>query len=334
MNVELAARTIPDPSKERNGDAFVHTVPDGSAVFAMIADGVGSCPCDWLASQTACERFAELAKSVSAIATDPAGSLQQMLQQIDRDIHATASRGRGMKCAATAVLSFPDTNRAWFANVGDTRLYRFVDPELVQISHDDSQAIVRRGPDGKPLLSGGATVVQRGITNALGSGDARVTVNSVSVPEGGALVLCSDGFYECSPEFAPEITRVLCHAELDDVLAVLCESYRGRNRDDATALILRRDYPALNDAQLENAIGGGGGGHPRHAVAAAIEARLPDSVAKRDENRVRGFLDHLDHSNLVIGKARVEKLLKQMGVVRWRDRQSFQLLVEMLRQQS
>ena len=334
MHFQVAGHTIKNPDREPNGDAFIQVVAaQGAAVLAMLADGVGSCPCDWLASQTACERLAKLANSVSADATNAAGSLEQMLHQIDRDIHTTEGRGRGMKCAAAVLLWLPGAERAWFANVGDTRLYGFVDPELVQISADDSQAVVRRGTDGKPLLSGGATVVQRGITNALGSGNAKVAVQSMPLPAGGAVVLSSDGFYECSPEFESEIARVLRHADLDDALAALCESYQGRNRDDATALILRRNYPALSDAQLDQAIVGAGGS-PRHAAVTAIGERLPDAVTNREENRVRLFFDYLDRNNIVLGKARVEGLLAQMGTVRWRDRHSFQALVEMRRQQS
>src|SRR5690606_28673292 len=123
MNAELVARTIPDPDKERNGDAFVHAVvQDGSAVLAMVADGVGSCPCDWLASETACRLFAEKAKGLRIVEQTVPAELEQMLRDIDLEIHWTTGLGRGMKCAAAVVMWLPETGRAWVANVGDTRI--------------------------------------------------------------------------------------------------------------------------------------------------------------------------------------------------------------------
>lgn len=58
--------------------------------------------------------------------------------------------------------------------------------------------------------------------------------------EEGVIVLCSDGFYECSADFVPGMTRVLNHSNLQEALTDLSDDYIGRNRDDATALIMRR----------------------------------------------------------------------------------------------
>ena len=154
---------------------------------------------------------------------------------------------------------------------GGTRLYRSDAKECVQISEDDSQVVVRRGQDGKPLISGGAAVVQRGITNAVGSGEARVTVQSCELPAGGALVLASDGFYGCSLDFLGDIQSVCSHGDLDDALAILANDYGDRIKDDATVVVLRRAFRALTKDDLDQAIAGQlNPAIPVHAIASAI----------------------------------------------------------------
>ncbi len=332
----LSSRTIPDRSKERNGDAVCHALlADGGWVAALVTDGVSQCPCDWLASQTAAERFLALAQGSSTQLTDPAADLKRLLEQIDYEIHATSGRGRGMKCAAIAVLWQCESNVAWFANIGDTRLYGLDAKRHIQISEDDSQAIVRRGQDGKPLISGGAAVVQRGITNALGSGGAQVKVLSCELPPGGALVLASDGFYGCSPSFLEDMVAVWSHGDLDDALSVLVADYAERNRDDATVLILRRAFPTLTWDQVAHAIAGRPDpAIPLHAIASAIGERLPELVAARAACPLNELLDFLEHNGIILGRSRAEELLRQMTAARWTDRRSFSALVAMIRQQA
>jgi serine/threonine protein phosphatase PrpC len=336
MSYALSARTIQDRSKERNGDAFAHTVlDDGSFLLAMVADGVGSCPCDWLASQTACEQFVTMAKDSPTLADDPAGWLKRTLEQIDDLIHSATGRGRGMKCAATALIWKIETEMAWFANIGDTRLYQFIAPRFAQVSEDDCQAVIRRGQDGKPLFSGGAAVIQRGITNAIGSGNASVVVRPCSFPSGAAFVLTSDGFYGCTPETEDDLVGVLAHGDLDDAVSLLAATYQERNQDDATVLVLRRTFPALNDVQFAEALTAAGNADiPRHAIASAIAERLPSMIADRAEAPLKACLEYLDRNNLLLGKSRTEVLLRQMKDANWTDRFSFNTLVSMIRQYS
>lgn len=335
MNYILSDRSIRDRSKERNGDAVCHVeLADGGWIAALVADGVGQCPCDWLASQTAAERFVALTQASPALPQDPTAGLKNILEQIDREIHATTGRGRGMKCAAVAVLWERGTDRAWFANIGDTRLYGIDQIRCGQISEDDSQAVVRRGPNGKPLISGGAVVVQRGITNALGSGAATVNASPCVLAPGASLVLSSDGFYGCSSDFSGDLVKVCSHGDLDDALSMLATDYGERNQDDATVLVLRRAFPRVTMAQVGAAIDGRPDpGIPIHAIASAIDEELPELVAVGAVAPVNKRLDFLDRSGLVLGRRRAEALLKQMTAAQWSDRHSFSSLVAMIRQQ-
>lgn len=336
MNYTLSNRTIRDRSKERNGDAACHVeLADGGWIAALVADGVGQCPCDWLASQTAAERFVALTQASPALLQEPASGLKGVLEQIDRDIHATTGRGRGMKCAAVAVLWECGTDRAWFANIGDTCLYALDQMRCAQLSEDDSQAVVRRGPNGKPLISGGAVVVQRGITNALGSSVAVVNALPCVLAPGAALVLASDGFYGCSSDFPRDLVTVWAHGDLEDALSMLATDYGERNQDDATVLVLRRAFPPVTRAQVGDAIAGRADpAIPLHAIASAIGEWLPELVVTGAVASVTEWLEFLDRRGLVLGRRQAEALLKQMSAVQWTDRHSFSALVAMIPQRT
>lgn len=331
---QVAAQTIPDPEKAKNGDSYAHAdIAEGLATVVMVADGVGSKPCDWLASKTACDRLTELAKEAETLLQNPAQWLRQALISIDQEIAATTGRSHGMMCVAAAAIVMEGSTTAWFTNVGDTRVYKYEDPNLKQISIDDSRVVVRRKPDGRPMVAEGSVVTQRGVTNALGSGEANVTVNEVNLPPGAGLVLCSDGLYSCSRDLTGDVVNTLSQPDLEGALARMCRSYSGKNRDDATVLAIRRPYPALDDKQLAQAffyemtI-------PRHAVAAAIGSRLEQAVAQLDEGMVRGFISYLKHHSVLLDRTCCDTAIRKMAEVGWKDRKSFEALLAMIRSQA
>lgn len=334
MPLQVSAQSIPDPEKSKNGDAFAHAqFVEGSGTVVMVADGVGSKPCDWLASKTACERLVELAKEPNALLQDPSQWLRQALIAIDQEIATTTGRGHGMMCVAAAAIILEDSKTAWFANVGDTRVYKYEDPGLEQISIDDSRVVVRRKPDGRPMVAEGSVVTQRGVTNALGTGEAQITVNEVELPPGTGIVLCSDGLYSCSRDLTGDLVHTLSQPDLEAALAQMCRSYSGRNRDDATVLVIRRPHPALDDEQLAQAIAGETT-IPRHAVAEAIGSRLEQAVSQLNEKRVGGFIDYLNHHSILLEKTRCDTAIRRMAEVGWKERKSFEALLAMIRIQA
>jgi protein phosphatase len=329
---QIAARSLKDGTKERNGDALGHTLAgNGRLVSAMVADGVGSSARDWLASSTACQRFTALLPEAANLDSDPAAAMEAVLRQIDWEINSSTGRARGMKCAATAILWALGQSKVWFANIGDTRLYLADVDGMRQVSEDESQAVVRRGSGGKPLTSGGMVVVQRGITNALGSGNAHIAIDSCELPEGAALILCSDGFYECASSFEQDLLRVFAHADVEEGLASLVANYEGQNRDDATVLLLRRAHHPLADAELDKILAATTPcGVPLHAVAAAIGERLPSLVAPGDVGKVRQLLEYLQSHGTALSRTRAAELLGLMTAQRWTDRATARIVQSMI----
>ena len=169
-------------------------------------------------------------------------------------------------------------------------------------------------------MSGGMVVVQRGITNALGTGNAHIALHSCELAEGAALVLCSDGCYDCAPSFSQDLPRVLAHHGIEDALASLMSEYEGQNKDDATVLILRRAYRPLLDLELGHILANTGDCPvPLHAVATAINERLPSLVSAGNTDQVRSMLGFLTTHRISLDRTSASKLLQLMSQSRWPD---------------
>ena len=145
---------------------------------------------------------------------------------------------RGM--ATTLVLCHVREDKAYFANVGDSRAYLYADGQLLQITEDHSyvNALIRMGV----LTEEEAKHHKRGhvITKAIG---AELTVEGdqydVEIREGDILLLCTDGLYgELSKEDMIEILQD------DQDMQVLTERLVDRanehgGRDNITAITVK-----------------------------------------------------------------------------------------------
>jgi protein phosphatase len=142
--------------------------------------------------------------------------------------------------ATTLVLCHVREDKAYFANVGDSRAYLYADGQLLQITEDHSyvNALIRMGV----LTEEEARHHKRGhvITKAIG---AELTVEGdqydVEIREGDILLLCTDGLYgELSKE---EIIAIL---QDDQDMQVLTERLVDRanqlgGRDNNTAITVK-----------------------------------------------------------------------------------------------
>ena len=145
---------------------------------------------------------------------------------------------RGM--ATTLVLCHVREDKAYFANVGDSRAYLYADGQLLQITEDHSyvNALIRMGV----LTEEEARHHKRGhvITKAIG---AELTVEGdqydVEIREGDILLLCTDGLYgELSKEEMIEILQD------DQDMQILTERLVDRanehgGRDNITAITVK-----------------------------------------------------------------------------------------------
>lgn len=182
--------------------------------LAMVCDGMGGCAGGSVASALAVEAFADMMREVlipdrpedRAVLDDRSvkRALTLSAEAANRAVWGKAHEkqdGRldGMGTTLVGVLTVGD-ERAWYINIGDSRLYFISEEEIRQVSHDHSfvQQMVDLGEMTPEQAA--ASPMRNMITRAVG-GDETVVADVRSIdlgfPEDGRryLLLCSDGLY-------------------------------------------------------------------------------------------------------------------------------------------
>lgn len=199
LHYTVATHTHPGKVRENNEDCYGHVQNTQGGLIAIVADGMGGHAAGEVASRMAVETVLDQATPT------PEQTIVQSLQSAlltanERIVDESQSAGRrGM--GTTAVLSYFDGRKAWFAHVGDSRIYLFREGNLAWRTKDHtrvqslvdagllSQEAARHHPEGNVL------------TRALGHrkmADGRALMVSVRerpihMREGDVVVMCSDG---------------------------------------------------------------------------------------------------------------------------------------------
>jgi protein phosphatase len=228
--------------REVNEDAFLAAPP----VF-VVADGMGGHEGGDVASAIVVEEFARLAdegydprRGAEAVAA----TLQDCQDRIEE--YGAAQRARGARrfhagtTAVVALLVEDDEGPKWLlATLGDSRIYRYVDGVLEQVSVDHS--VVQELVDsGAITAADAATHPERHvITRALGGpGSAEADYFLLPLPSVGRLLLCSDGVTGMIDD--DRIGQILGQATdprdaADQLVAAAVEA---GGRDNATAVVV------------------------------------------------------------------------------------------------
>ena len=204
MAIELrcGAATHPGAVRDVNQDSLLA----GPVVFA-VADGMGGHAAGEVAS----------AITVAMMATLPTGVDADLVLDAIRDSHAevrrqapagTVREGMGTTLSGLALATRDGEDVLVAFNVGDSRLYRFVDGVLEQLSVDHS-LVAEMVEDGEITASEAATHRSRNIiTRAIGIGDELEVDHWLIAPAPGEMfVVCSDG-----------LTNEVSDAEVETVL--------------------------------------------------------------------------------------------------------------------
>lgn len=249
-----AARTDPGRARSSNEDAFV---ADEELGFFAVADGMGGHNAGEVASRLALDTIAAFVRSsrsdssitwpygfVTSLAFE-ANQLKSATQLANQEIRFHAQRHpecSGMGSTITAVLV--RDARAWYATVGDSRLYLWRDGTLTQVSQDDSWAssMLRAGADPQMVSQ---HEMRHMLTRALGTGQTlEVAVGTLDLQPGDVLLLCSDGLH--GPVSDGQLADVLQSsvADLESGAAALVDAANGAGGpDNVTALLARYDGP-------------------------------------------------------------------------------------------
>ena len=204
-----------------------------------VADGMGGHAGGEVAAQLAVDTLA------NAFGRQPTGAgLSQAVTEAnsvvwEHSLDHPDLRGMGTTLAAVALVNEDDHDVLALVNVGDSRVYRFHDGELSQITDDHSLAeeMVKTGE----LTSAEAAVHPHRhiLTRALGANaDVSVDLWRIQPARGDRFLLCSDGLTNELED--AEIAEVLCSVsdprEAADLLVRAARSHGGS--DNITAVVV------------------------------------------------------------------------------------------------
>jgi protein phosphatase len=198
------------------------------AGFYMIADGVGGPNSGEIASNLAVELMKECVLSNRPDQLEESeltGFFSRCLQNVNDEIYDKAmsvKENTGM--ATTAVMMLLRNNKAFIANIGDSRAYVLRDGNLHKITEDHTYVneLLRHGHINKEEAEDHPK--KHMITRALGSGD-KISPDfyQLEVFQGDRILLCTDGLYnEVNEE---EISNlVVSKKDLNELVKSLIET--------------------------------------------------------------------------------------------------------------
>lgn len=227
---------------EQQDRVEILTAADGSARLAVLADGLGGQQDGAAAAQAVIDIARR--RFIGRRVDDP----EAFLHDLCRDAHAAVTRlgqRRRTNPASTCVLLYVRGAEAYWAHVGDSRLYHFRGAELLSRTRDHTVAEVRSAAGGEPS----GAVAQGRPDNRLymclgGRNDLIPESGASAVGDDDWFLLCSDGFWsQIGPEEAARAYREPGgEATTADALARLA-THRAGPRSDNVSLVLATHRP-------------------------------------------------------------------------------------------
>jgi serine/threonine protein phosphatase PrpC len=200
--------------REHNEDSVRCFAGEGRGIF-VLADGLGGHGCGEVASALAADAICD---GIAAGNPD-AGELCAIFQAANAAIIDRQAVPGQEDMKTTAIALFVASDRAVWAHVGDSRLYRFSGDTLTQVTRDHSVSYMKYlggeisrmdvyHDDDRPRL-----------LRTLGREPCRPEAAECVPAEGDAFLLCSDGFWEYV--YQEEILADLLKAETPEQWAKL-----------------------------------------------------------------------------------------------------------------
>jgi protein phosphatase len=242
----VAAKTDLGRVRENNEDKFEFYVPEDEATLArrgsiyIVCDGMGGHAAGQIASELAAKTFIDV--YLHHPAEDPAVGMLSGVQAANRfvtDIGLAVPSRRGMGTTFSGLVLLQD--RAFTVQVGDSRIYRLRNDELLQLTFDHTYVdeMVRAGlmtpADAETHPS------RHVLTRAIG-GDMEVVpeIESHDLHEGDIYLLCSDGLTNhVDDNTLQEVLRTYSPSEA--CWRLVGAALLGGGSDNCTVLVVRVD---------------------------------------------------------------------------------------------
>ncbi len=330
---EIVGKSIKDKEKNKNGDSFNSTTLDNGIIILTLADGVGSKNCDWIASEQACDSFIDSCQNM--LTKDfTEKTLLEICYKIDKQIANASDNCKGMMTVFSAVIWNTHKNNIHFINIGDTRIYKISQENIEQISVDETKDVIIRDKAGKLIMSAGTTVVRNGVTNALGTGNVEVKINKIDFNHGDSIILASDGFYECKSTFNSDIQNLTNSSDLKKSIEKLFNYYADYQKDDTTALILRRndiepkirnEYTTINDFEkIKNKVS-------KHTLTVLLVDDLKLNIHQKNKENCILILNKMKFESLIPSRQQLDDLLLSCETIGFKEIEIYNKIISFIR---
>ncbi len=234
-NMQIESITHPGLHRANNEDRCLVNVLDNDHALLAIADGMGGHAAGEVAAQISLECLGEFSPGDSDIIAE----LVNRIEQAQRSILERSRLGRSLMGMGTTLTAlFLDGRSAFWAHVGDTRIYRLHEGSLSRITEDHTIP-------GMLLKKGEITTEQARLhpygnvlTRCLGCGERHEPDSGAfDLAEGDFVLLSSDGLHDLMAD--EQIAAILsAHISLKDKLnqmVSICLEAGGR--DNITAVL-------------------------------------------------------------------------------------------------
>jgi len=242
MSLKLSFAALTDVGVERaeNQDAYGSAHLDGLDVY-IVCDGMGGHAGGSTASRLGVET---IEKQLAASSGDVPTRVASAIEIANTTIQALAREQRelyGMGTTVVALAVEHETNRAFVAHVGDSRIYRLRGREMRRLTRDHT--MVQRLVDDGILTPEAAENHPNSnvISRSLGGRptvDVELGPEPLDLREGDLFILCSDGLHGLVSE--AEIARVASSMAPDEAVRTLVQMANDAGgHDNITVEIVR-----------------------------------------------------------------------------------------------
>ncbi len=218
----------------------IFEAPDGSQVMLALADGMGGHAGGEMAAQAAIDVVGEVWRRHLNEPIETEGFLSAIIADAHQRINEVGDK-HGLTPRSTIVLLHLVGGKAYWAHVGDSRLYHFRGAAANARTHDHSvvQMLVDMGKVGEDEM--GDHPDQNRLTQSLGGEqEPKADFDETELATGDGFVLCSDGLWEnASEDEMAQAANADSLLQATQALAKLAAGRGGEEGDNVAIAIAR-----------------------------------------------------------------------------------------------